>query len=331
MKVGYVLLAAAVAVTTSASGCKKDTSTSTGPVSGGGGGSGSTPPPKGGGWLVGGSGRMVNIHTDDSVSGYDTNTTARLNSIACRNQGEAWVVGEAGKVLYTNDGGASWVTQTVPTTADLRTLATQDDGPVFVAGAGTFLESDDAGATWRELSNGSTSFRSVAAATDSDVVLAISDDGVLWSYDGARIQPAKQFPGARAVAVSTDGQVAMIAGSGGMWRSIDRGATWQALTVQAGLSFDDLRIGADDSALAVGAGGAIAMISTTGQVLAQHVGTADFHTVRVAGTGWGDAVSYAAGEDGQIYESRDAGWTWTKGPNVGGPVFGIDEIGDGHR
>ncbi|MFT3698112.1 MAG: hypothetical protein QM831_33530 [Kofleriaceae bacterium] len=327
MKVGFVLLTAALAVT----GCKKDTSTSTGPVSGGGGGSGSTPPPKGGGWLVGADGKMANIHTDDSVSGYDTGTLDRLNGIACRNQGEAWVVGAAGKVMYTNDGGVTWTTQAVPTTADLRTLATQDDGPVFVAGNGTFLESDDAGVTWRELSNGQTNFRSVAAATDSDSVYAISDDGTLWTFDGARISPSRQFAGARTVSVSTDGQVAIIAGSAGMWRSTDRGTTWQALNVQAGLSFDDVRLAGDDSAIAVGAGGAIAMVTTTGQVIAQHVATADFHTVRVGGTGWGDAVSYAAGEDGQIWESRDAGWTWTQGPNVGGPVLGIDAIGEGHR
>ena len=35
--------------------------------------------------------------------------------------------------------------------AALRALATQDDGPVFLAGNGTFLESDDTGVTWRKV------------------------------------------------------------------------------------------------------------------------------------------------------------------------------------
>ena len=73
------------------------------------------------------------------------------------------------------------------------------------------------------------------------------------------------------------------------------------------------------------------MIDPNGHVIAQHVGTSDLHAVRVGGTGWGDAISYAAGEDGQVYESRDAGGSWTKGAAVGKPVYGIDEIGLGHR
>ena len=73
------------------------------------------------------------------------------------------------------------------------------------------------------------------------------------------------------------------------------------------------------------------MIDTHGEVISQHVGTSDFHALRMAGTGWGDAVSYAAGDDGQVWESRDAGWSWTLGPNVGAAVYGIDAIGVGHR
>jgi photosystem II stability/assembly factor-like uncharacterized protein len=308
---------AVVCVAASMAGCKKS-----GTGTGGGGGGG-------GGWLVGSSAMMVNLGPDGTTSGYDTGTTARLTGIACRNEGEAWVVGEAGTVLYTSDAGQTWRTQQVPTTALLNSLATQDDGPVFLAGNGTFLESDDVGATWRELGDGHTNFLSVAAATDADLVLAVSDDGTVWSHDGAQLAPRIQLVGARAVAVSTDGQTAIVAGTG-LWKSNDRGVTWQALQT-ANLAFEDVRLAGDDSAIAVGAGGAIAMIDPSGHVIAQHVGTSDLHAVRVGGTGWGDAISYAAGEDGQVYESRDAGWTWTKGAAVGGAVYGIDEIGLGHR
>ena len=66
---------------------------------------------------------------------YDLGATETLYGIACRYQGEAWVVGAKGTLLYTNDAGVSWSAQVVPTTSDLHGLATQDAGPVFVAGS----------------------------------------------------------------------------------------------------------------------------------------------------------------------------------------------------
>src|SRR5580765_1561917 len=81
----------------------------------------------GGGWLVGKQGLMVNVQSNDTLgAGYQLGATENLNGIACRYQGEAWVVGDAGTLLYTNDGGTSWSAQSVPTTANLRALATQD-------------------------------------------------------------------------------------------------------------------------------------------------------------------------------------------------------------
>src|SRR5882724_10743697 len=124
-----------VGILMSVGACKKS-------GSGGGGGGGT------GGWLVGTSGMMLNVHADGSPHSYDLASTETLNGIACRYAGEAWVVGTHGTLLYTNDAGASWRPQAVPTTAELRTLATQNYGPVFVAGNGVFLASTDAGAHW---------------------------------------------------------------------------------------------------------------------------------------------------------------------------------------
>ena len=80
----------------------------------------------------------------------------QLNNIACRNQGEAWIVGDAGTVIYTNDGGDDWTPQTNPDDVGSACGRTQDDGPVYMVGNGSFLESDDTGATWRELGDGTT-------------------------------------------------------------------------------------------------------------------------------------------------------------------------------
>ena len=257
-------------VALAAVGCKK-----TGTGGGGGGG--------GGGWLVGSSGLMAQVDpTGHLGAGYQLDSTARLGGIACRSAGEAWVVGASGLLLYTNDAGRSWTEQAVPTTADLRAIATQDAGPVFVGGDGAMLVSTDTGATWRALSD--ASIRSIAAAQAADTVLAISDDSGLWSYDGTALARTQTFAGAHAVAVSPDGEIAMIAGHG-LLRSEDAGVTWTALAVDG--TFDDVRIGEDGTAVAVGAGGAIANIDATGAVALQHVGSSDLHTVHIADNDWG--------------------------------------------
>lgn len=306
---------ALICVALAAVGCKK--------TGGGGGG--------GGGWFTGSSGLMENVTPDGTPGhGYDLGFAAELRGIACRYSGEAWVVGNAGTLVYTSDAGATWALQPVPTKADLRTLATQDFGPVFVAGNGTFLVTQDTGKTWTEKGDGVTAFRSVAAAQAGDTVLALSDDGGLWTYDGTRLGRTATLAGMRAIGVSTDGQLAIAAGHGIM-RSQDAGATWTPLAVDPNVTFDDVRLADDGTAVAVGDGGAIANIDSAGAVAIQRVGTAGLHTVHIAEADDAEPVGFAAGDGGQIVVTHDGGQTWALGAKLGSTVWGVDQIGDGHR
>ncbi len=298
-----------------AAGCKK---------SGGGGG----------GWLVGTEGLMANIDEGGKLAGdYALGSSETLYGIACRFVGEAWVVGAHGTLLYTSDGGQSWESQGVPATGDLRALATQDAGPVFIAGDGTFLLTEDSGDHWSELSDGRTNFRSLAAAQRGSTVLALSDDGGLWSYDvtatGGLTRRAT-IAGARAIAVSPDGQSVIVAGAG-IQISRDAGRSFVAMDVDASIGFEAARIDDHGEAIAVGAKGAVANINHAGTTLVQHVGTADLHTVHMKTWGEDTASGYLAGEDGQVYLTTDAGWSWSVGPNVGRAVLGVDELGEGHN
>ncbi|HET7500438.1 MAG TPA: hypothetical protein VFK02_05525 [Kofleriaceae bacterium] len=286
----------------------------------------------GGGWLVGSSGLMLNVHSDGLASGYNPATTETLNGIACRYAGEAWVVGNHGTLLYTSDAGATWSPRPVPTTGDLRSLATQDFGPVFIAGNGVFLVSTDTGAHWTQLADSSTNFRSVAAAQDAETVLAVSDDGALWSVENKQLVKRGTFAGARAVAVSPDGQTAVLVGDNLIVRSADAGRTWSSLSASEAVRYDDVRVDASGQAVAVGAGGAIAHIAFDGSVVMQHIGSADLHTIHIAEVGEDyESTGFAGGDGGQIWITRDGGWSWTEGPNAGQTVLGVDEIGDGHR
>ncbi len=318
MRIKVAFLCAALAATAS-TGCKKK---------GTGGG--------GGGWLVGTEGLMAQVDGNGRVGeGYDLGASETLNAIACRYQAEAWVVGANGTLLYTADGGTSWSAQDLGTTANLRTLATQDAGPVFVAGDGVFMTSVPEFVTgkaqWTQLGDGVTSYRSVAAAQQAETVLAVSSDGAIWAYEAGALTKRTTLAGMQTIAVSPDGETAIAAGAG-ISRSLDGGKTWNALTVDASLRFEDVRIDDDGEAVAVGADGIVARIDGEGRVLTQRVGTADLHTLHIApGADGYTGIGYAAGEGGQIWVTKDSGWTWTAGSNVGHTVLGVDEIGAGHN
>jgi len=314
MKAVLVCLGIALAV----GACKKTGGT------GGGGGTG--------GWLVGTDGLMVNVETSGLSQGYPLDSKATLNAIGCRFEGEAWVPGTGGTLLYTDDGGVSWRPQAVPTTADLRAIGTQDSGPVFVGGDGVFLTSSDTGAHWTQIGDGTVSIRAIAAAQQAPTVLAIGEDGALFSFEDNQLVNRGSFAGARAIAVSPDGRSAIMVGDQLISRSSDGGRSWTPLANSGGVRFDDVRLDETGQAIAVGTGGAVARISAAGGVTVQRVGTADLHTVHLAENDDPEtAAGYAAGEGGSVFITLDGGKTWRAGPNVGRTVLGSDQIGEGHR
>jgi photosystem II stability/assembly factor-like uncharacterized protein len=157
-------------------------------------------------------------------------------------------------------------------------------------------------------------------------VFALSDDGALWTFEGGVLARRMTQPGARAVHATVAGDVVMLAGRG-ITRSRTAGTTWEPLAVDPDLVWNDIRVNADGSAVAVGEHGAIANIDATGQVSVQYVGEATLHTLHTHH----NAVGYAAGDDGVVLITDDVGASWRIGPNVGKTVLGVDEIGLGHR
>jgi len=289
----------------------------------------------GGGWLVGSDGLMVNISpTGELGDGYNTGATEKLNGIACRYLDEAWVVGDRGTLLYTADAGHSWSAQNLGTTADLRSLATQDDGPVFVVGNGVFFTAQpqygSGSAEWTQVSDGSANFRSIAAAQEGTTVLAVSDDGGMWSYANGTLTRTTTLAGMRAIAVTPDGRSAFAVGDG-IYQSRDGGATWNSIAVDPSFAYQAVSIDDTGSAVAVGDNGVVSRIDDEGRVLTQHVGEATLMAVHISQSDDYSGVGYASGVGGQVWLTDDAGWTWTKGPNVGRTVLGVDQIGFGHN
>jgi len=289
----------------------------------------------GGGWLVGTSGLMVNVDPAGNLGdGYNLGATEQLNGIACRYLDEAWVVGNAGTLLYTSDAGSSWTAQDLGTVANLRSLATQDDGPVFVVGDGVFFTARPAyttgAAQWTNLGDGTTNFRSVAAAQQGTTVLAVSDDGGIWSYAADRLTRQTTLAGMRAIAVSSDGNSAFAVGDG-IYTSRNGGLTWNAVTVDPSFAYQAVTIDEGGNAIAVGDAGVVSRIDADGRVLTQRVGDASLMAIHITQSDDYAGTGYASGVGGQVWLTDDSGWTWRKGPNVGRTVLGVDQIGFGHN
>ncbi len=289
----------------------------------------------GGGWLVGTDGLMQNVDQKGKMGdGYDLGATEQLNGIACRYLDEAWVVGNKGTLLYTANGGTSWQSQNLGTTANLRALATQDDGPVFVVGDGVFMTASPQYTTgkgeWTQLGDGVTSWTSVAAAQQAATVLAVSEDGGIWSFANGALTRTATLPGMHAVAVSPDGQIAVAAGEG-LFRSNDAGQTWKEIVVDPSFAYADVWMDENGEAVAAGAHGVLSRIDADGRVLTQRLGDFDLKTIHIAPSDDYGGLGFAAGVGGQVWITEDSGWTWKMGPNVGRTVLGADEIGFGHN
>lgn len=73
-----------------------------------------------------------------------------LSSVECVNPERAWLVGEDGIILHTEDGGASWSRQESGTKATLLRVRSFGDDGWAVGLDGTLLRTRDGGAMWAQ-------------------------------------------------------------------------------------------------------------------------------------------------------------------------------------
>lgn len=199
----------------------------------------------------------------------------------------ATVVGMAGRILESNDAGATWRVVAAPDARGaLLGVTLQASAGIAVGQYGQILLRQGAG-TWTVVASG-TEERLFAAAmnTAGEAVVVGSFGTILWSTDGGRhwmpVAPdwANYFsdgldPHLYDVAVSEDGVATVVGELGLVLRSTDRGAHWSRV---------EMPRGADDGT----------PISWFGLDL------------RPDGTG------YLVGQHGQLLRSEDHGRRWTR-------------------
>ncbi len=131
-----------------------------------------------------------------SYAGWEKLNTAAYGTLNCITVhhssalGKVWACGDDGVILYSSNGGNSWIHQVSEATEDLYSITFKEisGGPVFAAGAGgIILRTTDDGATWSQVPSGTAAtlrdhsdFGWIIVG-DSGVVLRSTDNGLSWS------------------------------------------------------------------------------------------------------------------------------------------------------
>jgi len=147
----------------------------------------------------------------------------------------AYAPGADGALAKTADGGRTWSTGNVPTTADLLDVSfpTATDGYALDVDGGLF-HTDNGGAAWEGLNTGSTRRPVTVLAPDASTVLVVGLRGLRRSEDSGQTFDqvrAKAVRGAQLTGVATahaDGTL-FVWGPTTVARSDDGGATWIAV------------------------------------------------------------------------------------------------------
>jgi photosystem II stability/assembly factor-like uncharacterized protein len=167
------------------------------------------------------------------------NALPELYSVRFSGKKKGWIVGSAsrrdtvvdGLLIYTDDGGASWLRQRVPTRRELIHLDFVGDKRGWIVGAsGTILYTEDSGETWTQQRSGTTAtlyhvdFRNERtgwAVGERGTILRTSDGGLTWAEVPVAVRStllSVQF---------VDDDEGWIVGRGGViLRSSDGGRTW---------------------------------------------------------------------------------------------------------
>lgn len=272
-----------------------------------------------GAWLVGDEGEMLRLAADGEVQTYPLDTTADLTAITCVGEQTAWVAGENGLVLHTNDAGQTWTQVDVDTDAHLRSVAASEpatEGTEVVAVVGddgAFWRSADGGEHWAAVEGPAAHFTGVAVDDDGELTLATTMDGSIWRSEGGA--PAQQVFFAQsevlhAISIGGDGEIATAVGDLGLLvTSHDAGETWEPLALPTTRHLYAVHVGHHgDLTIAVGEAGIVVSIddrgTSTQELLDPALSLRGLH-LRTFGPG------QAVGDTGIVLLTEDAGTTWT--------------------
>ncbi len=93
---------------------------------------------------------------------------------------KVWIVGEEGRILFTDDGGENWAVQYRDEGQWWRGISRSDDGNIWVVGnRGRIMFSNDEGVSWRRVSSGTGNLLTSVCALGKGYVWVTGRSGTL--------------------------------------------------------------------------------------------------------------------------------------------------------
>lgn len=234
-------------------------------------------------------------------------------AIAAPTADVVWSAGTNGKIIRSDDGGASWVRQLTPSSVNLQGLAAWDaQRAVAVGNDGLILVTGDSGKTWTqakvpELSNNSKLLR---VRTFGNTAWAMGEFGALFSSNdfGAswvRALPEKDLGWNYVEFVGDNGW--LVGEFGTIMKTADGGATWKQIVTRNNTSlmavaFRDVRNG-----VAVGLSGTVLVTADGGNTWNQQPRTTKEHLYSVI---WDENRWVAVGDKGVMLTAEAAAASW---------------------
>ena len=259
------------------------------------------------GWAVGLNGIILRNKHDGRLDEWElqTNLPPGANASAfhaiAANKEQAWVVGDTGRILWTDNKGGTWHKLTNPVPKSLRSVVFASDGQVgwAVGDEGTILYTDDGGNKWNQ---------QTSQTTENLFAVAFGTDKSGW-------------------AVGAHGTILWTTNHGRDWRSppiktISKDILGVSLVNVRGMSLHKGGL----HGWAVGKDGTVlTTTSIPGKWILQRSSTSEVLTAVAPGE---DAShGWAVGSKGSILSTEDGGNSWTLRKKVDGELYGIAVAG----
>ena len=277
------------------------------------------------GFAVGDVGRILRGTDMDKWSIIASPTRTDLNSVFVVSASRAWIVGDEGEILYTNDGGTSWVRQTLNVNwnpgvgrdfEDLHDVYFIDSQVGWAVGEkGAILKTVNQGARWDEIGRSdvlkalfSVQFRTpdLGWAVGDGIILRTQDGGSTWS----RTDSIASLNGVYFTS-DTKGWAAGESIAGGIiFSTVDGGSTWSLEASQGLPALNDLEFVDATNGWTVGEGGGI-LVTTMRDQREMMVAVNPTDPLNVVAFSKSNIVTGSVDQlEINLYHSHDGGRTW---------------------